>query len=330
MNFSRARKLLKKMKRILILMHSSPDIDAIGSAYALLLRFLAQGKEAYIGIEGPIPSRYSFFLDSRIVEKHFRYYQTLKPANIDWIVCVDTSDPALLGSFRSFVADPEKVLVIDHHTTFFPYGNYCLNDPQSSSTCEMVFDLFKGKLPDRETALSLYAGMVYDTGNFRYPSTSGNLLRKAAGILDQFSLDTEEIFYSIFENESLERKKLISLIISTIETYAEGEAVVSYFPLTFKKQLNLDESDTSGLVRVGHSVKGCLFSVFIKEKEDGIYFSFRSRTGFNVAELAQRWGGGGHRLASGLKMEDTTLEYVRKDMVPVIIEDFRKWRKDNA
>jgi len=320
------RKKIAKMDQILILMHGSPDIDAIGSAYALLLFFLKKGKKAFIGIEEPIPSRYSFFLDK---DKQNQFFITKKEADSrlwEWVIALDTSDVRLLGEFKDMTGK-NPVLVLDHHATFHPYGAFHFNDPSYSSTSEILFDILEKEL-DYEKALSLYAGIVYDTGHFRYSSTTPALLRKIAFLIEKYQINTEWVYYHIFENESIERKKLSCLISSTIESYEKNEVIVSYFPLRFKQELNLNESDTSDLVFVGNSVAGCLFSIFVKEKKDGVSVSLRSRTDFDVAELAEQWGGGGHQKASGIKIKNTTLEKSRTELVPALIQHYKKWREN--
>lgn len=330
MTIKKLSKKLKKINNVLILMHKSPDIDALGSAYALLRFFLTKGKNAHIGIEEELSERMSFFISDEEKKEFFKEPSAVHGCQYDWVICVDTSDPFLLGRFQKVAAHHKgRVIVIDHHQTFNPYGEWNLNIPSASSTCELILDLFRGKVVDSETALALYAGMAYDTGNFRYSSTSPALHRKVAALLEQYPLNTENVFYRIYENESLARKKLIGKIVESIETYYKGEAVVSFFPFDFRKKLDLSKSDASGLVNVGHSLEGCRFSIFVKEKEDGIYFSFRTRTEFDVARLAQRWGGGGHKKASGLKMGEINLKTAREKIVPECINAYEKWRENN-
>lgn len=323
------RKLLKKSSHFLILMHSNPDMDAIGSAYALLLFLRGQGKSAFIGIERPLYQKYSFFIPNQDLRNFFLTKNEIMHKEFDWIITVDTSEPFMLGEYTDYIKS-KNTIVIDHHHTFTPFGTVNLNLSHMSSTCEMIYDLLEGKLTCPDMANALYAGIVYDTGNFRYSSTTPALMRKIACLLENFPLDTEAIFFHIFENESLERKKLIAKIVSSIEQHANGELVVSYFPLKYKKGLELEDSDMLDLVSIGHSVKGCRVSVFVKEKEDGIYFSFRSRNDFDVAALARQWGGGGHQKASGLKLQQISLDKVRADFIPQFIEHYNHWRVSNA
>lgn len=326
MNFSKARKILARHDRILILMHSSPDMDCIGAAYALILYLRSTGKEAVAAIESPLPARYTFLISEDHLKQYFLPKDQILSSNFNLTVCVDTSDPRLLGEFEPLIIK-NPVLVLDHHATFIPYGTWNFNRPEASSTCEMIFDLCQSRLTPL-TASALYAGMVYDTGNFRY-AVRPELFLKAARILKKISIDTELIYFNLFENESLSRKRLESRIIASLQTHAGGEMAVSFLRESFKTGLVLTESDTADLVRVGHSLQGCRFSVFIKEKEDGVSLSLRSRNDFDVSELASKFGGGGHRKASGIKLKGFDCARVEAEVLPKMIESYENWRKNH-
>lgn len=330
MTHKKIKKILEDIDSCFILMHSNPDIDCIASAYVLLLYYLKQGKKVFIGIEKPLYTRYLFLIDPEKLCYFISMEEALKK-DFEWVICLDTSAISRLGKFISYLEIKESILVIDHHYSFEPFGTINFNIPDASSTCEMIYDIFQGKFDNNEMAVSTYAGMVYDTGNFRYSSTTGNLLRKAADLIDHYKIDTNRIYYYIFENDSLVRKKLISMIISTIETYENGEVIITYFPKEFRKKLNIqDESDAIDLVFIGNSIKGCLFSIFIREYENLVHLSFRTSTEFNVADLANKWGGGGHKKAAGLNLMNYTFDYVKKEVVREIIHHYKEWRGKNA
>lgn len=324
---SKAKKILKKHPSALILMHINPDMDCVGAAYALLLYLLSLGKKAVIAIEAPLSPRLTFLIPQEHLKQYFLTKNKILVQNFSLVVCVDTSKPVLLGEFESFLK-PQKTLVIDHHATFDNFGTWNFNFPSASSTCEIILDmLFKNLTP--LMAQVLYAGVVEDTGNFRY-SVKSSLLFKIAKVLKRFSIDTEQIYFQLFENESLARKKLKALIVSSIKTYLEGEMVISYFKKSFLENLDIDDFESDGLVREGHSLKGCLFSVFIKERGDGISLNLRSRNDFDVSLLASSFGGGGHKKASGIKLKNYDLKKVEQEVLPKIIESYKKWRKNES
>lgn len=329
MNYSKMRKKLNKADNILILMHSDPDIDALGAAYGLCKYLISKNKFVKIAIEENFSERYSFFLPKEEIKKRFVLKDELNEKDFKTLVCVDTSDPKLLGSFKYLLGKIKESYVIDHHNTFFAYAKYNLNDSSKSSTSEMIYDLLDGKVKDFESAEAIYAGIVFDTGNFRFSNTSPELFVKISKLLKKFTIDTEKIYFNIFENESIERKKLKALIVNTIETYENGEMVTSFLLQDFLGQLKLSRSDTEGMVKVGHSLKGCLFSVFVKEKERNISMSFRCRNDFDVSKLAARWGGGGHKKASGLKLKNCSLEEVKQEILPECVKEYNKWRLKN-
>ncbi len=326
MTLKKLNKFFNKIDHILILMHANPDCDAVGAAYALLINFIREGKKAYVGVERKLNEKYSFFVEEEYLNEYFLTKEQLSHRKIEWVVCVDASDPNMLGDFQSYIKK-EKVIVIDHHHTFTPFGKINLNFPEKSATCEIIYDLFKGKMINKSMAKGIYAGIVYDTGSFRYSSTTPELLKKIAHILEQFPLDTHWVFSNVFENETILRKKLVAKIVETIETYYNNEIVISFLNKKFIYELNIDESETHDLVYVGNSIKGCQFSIFIKEKEDGVYFSFRARNDFDVASLAKEWGGGGHQKASGLKLANMNLSKVKETLIPIFIKKYKEWRE---
>lgn len=315
----------------LILMHIKPDGDSIGAAYALMIYLESKGKKAVIGIEEDIFNKYKPFIDENDYKTKFLDLQQIKKNHtVDTIIIVDCASFRLLGSFRQLVeSNLEKCFIVDHHATgdHFECAGYI--NTSASSTSEIIIDFLENETFTFLMAQALYLGIVFDTGQFRYSSTAASVFRKIAFLLEQHRLDLEKVFFLLFENESLERKKVIASLVDSIQFYCNGEVAVAYLSKKIIKDLknknvNIVENDLIDLVVVPHSIRGVKVSVLVREKDHHITFSFRSRSDFNVDSIASFFGGGGHKKASGLRIENISLDEVENKIIKHLVTEYEK------
>ena len=326
--FFKLRRILKKIDKVLILMHTDPDPDAIGSAYALLRFLLNKKKRVFVGVEQKNYNKFfSIIVPKDEFDKYFLDYKNVKAEDFDYVISVDSSSKNMLGDFANIFNKISNSISIDHHQTFEYFAKLNINLPNVSSTSEIIIDVLKVKNLDYNMASALYAGIIFDTGGLRFSFINHRLFKKLSLLFKKFDIDPEYYYYKIFEDETIERKKLIAMIIESIEMYANDEISVAYYPDSFNKNLKLTEDDKKGLSRISHSLRGVNFSIFVKEDGKDISLSFRSKIDFDVASLALKFNGGGHKKASAAKIYDCNIERFKKDYLPMIIREYEKWKE---
>ncbi|MGA9325147.1 MAG: DHH family phosphoesterase, partial [Salegentibacter sp.] len=212
-------------------------------------------------------------------------------------------------------------IMIDHHQEPAEYADYTYSDATMSSTCEMVYHFIE-KLhglhnisPDIATCL--YAGIMTDTGSFRFSSTSSLTHRVVADLIDK-GADNARIHNNIFDTNSESRLQLLGVALNNLKVNQLFRT--AYITLSQEEldSHNFRKGDTEGFVNYGLSLEGIIFAViFIEHKADGIVkISFRSKGDFSVNDFArQHFEGGGHINAAGgkceLSLNDTVVKFNR-------------------
>ncbi len=284
--------VLKKINNAVIITHKGPDADTLGSAMALCLALRKLGKCANIIVEEEIPPRIKFLLED---------YKNLnfEPQHA---ISVDISSNSLIPELA-----PKKINVcIDHHTTNNIEADCKLVVENAAATGEIVFEIIKEMgIPLCKTmAKCLYAAIASDTGCFKYSNTTKKSHLIAAELMDYLE-NFAKINRRMFEFESLKDYKLKQMIFANTEFFYNGTLVIAEVSKSMLDELGItleqvDVAIVSELVKI----EGVKVSALLKEKDDGVKVSLRTAEGYNAAEIAAVWGGGGHRRASGCMFEE--------------------------
>ena len=304
---------IRDAERIFAATHIHPDGDALGSLLAFGDIARAMGKDVYLYCEDGVSHLYDF-LPGR------EYIRTEVPsaADFDCGVALDCGDCFRLGREMKSLLAIKPFVVIDHHAGHKEFGDLRWIEPGRSATGEMVFELANALDVglSRDAAYCLYTAIVSDTGSFRYSSTTQETFRICRELLGS-GIRPEEVAGNLFDNYSPARLKLLREVLGTLELYDnERIAIVS----VSRDQLNrtgATEADTETFINYARAIKSVLVAVFIKEKDDGVIgVSLRSKgESCDVAQLAARFGGGGHRNAAGCKLRNTTVEETRRKLL---------------
>lgn len=318
---------LKKARRILILPHIDPDPDALGSSYALASALSKEGKQCHIGLQESLDKKYlelypdiSFFI--------WKEVSSNGNLNYDLIFTVDLGHQERVGKYLSLLSREIPVINLDHHVDNSGFGDINIVDAECSSTSELICEVLERLelLIDKQIAVALYTGIVYDTGSFRYSLTSPRTHQRVAQLLE-WKFDTNWVYQLLFENWTKESLCLRNNVFNTMESFCDGKMVVSHLKQSLFELCQAEESDMRSFVSFGMSLKGVEFSIHMNEKaEDLVSFSLRSKRNFKVNELAHRYGGGGHAKASGFlfrKSLDLALKEVYNEIVPLYEEFIR-------
>ncbi|ADO45237.1 phosphoesterase RecJ domain protein [Hydrogenobacter thermophilus TK-6] len=289
--------LLKEEKgSILVFSHENPDADTLGSALALYLFLKKKGKNVKVGCKDMVPH----FLDFL---PHWEEIIRLPTTEVfDVGIVVDAS-----GFYRAGteVRAIRKVR-IDHHIGGEFYGMYDYIDPSAPSTTAIIYQLLKlwdESAIDTEIAQCLYAGLATDTGFFKYSNTSAETFQMAKELVEK-GADPHRTYIMFSERESLGKMKLISKVLDTLTLYEDGLVAGIVIYDRFFKETGTTYPDSEGLVNFPRSIEGVEVAFALIEKPDeGVWkVSLRSKERVNVASVASRLGGGGHKYASGCKI----------------------------
>ena len=300
--------LIARYDRFLVTAHVRPDGDALGSEVgcAGLLRGL--GKDVRIVNSSPTPPRYDFLEPGGLGFEHYGHGVT--DAHLDdrqALVILDLSSWSQLGEMAAFVRGfPGHKLIIDHHVSEDDLGAEVIKDTEAEATGTLVLRGFEAldQAPDPAAATGLLTAIAMDTGWFRHPSTRPSTLRDAA-ILMEAGARIEGIYRALFERNTLGRLRLSGLAFERLALDCDGR--VAYTSVTRE---DFDRSgaippETEDLIDQAVALRGVEVGLlFIEQLKGGIKLSLRSRSGLDVAKLAARFGGGGHRAAAGANLPD--------------------------
>lgn len=282
---------IKAYDRIVISRHTRPDGDAIGSTHGMAELLRASFPEKDIRIISDDSSDYLSFLGPDDEADDAFFEGALG-------IAIDTGTKDRISNHRIDLV--RELIKIDHHIDDKPYGDISWVEEERSSACEMIVDFYVSFRHDlrltKEAALPLYAGMVSDSGRFRFPSVSGETMRLAAELLDT-GIDTETLFANLYLEE-YEHFKYEAYVYEHMQITVNG---VAYLFVTQEMQelFNLDREAASNTISYLDSIRGSIiWLAFIDNGDGSIRVRLRSRF-VTVQELASHYHGGGHDRASG-------------------------------
>lgn len=288
---------LKSEKSFLIATHVSPDGDALGSSIALSLCLESIGKKTQVYDRDPAPDFYRFLPG---IDRITNTLPENKSQQIP-LILLDCNAPDRAGLEK--MAFPYSV-VIDHHETEKDFGDIRWIEPGSPATGLMVFYIIKelGIKITKEIAENLYTAITVDTGTFRYTSTTPEVLRVAAELIEA-GADPALIAGNIYETWSENRLQLLLKALNTLEIH--GSTAITTVTLDMLKKTGAEVSDTENFTNFPRMIKSIKVSALFREISDNYYkVSLRSKgRDINVAKTAEMFSGGGHRNAAGYKVK---------------------------
>lgn len=305
--FPKAKELIDSAQNIALSTHENPDTDGFGSMLAMEYVLKQMGKNAQAFSLAGAPSALKFLSNQTVVNN-------LEPAKIDLIIGLDYGSPERLEILKAYPEIKADILTFDHHAIGNQIGLKIV-DGNISSTAELVYGFIKflGEPINNEIAACLLAGIMSDTGNFRYPNTSARTL-KVAGELMIHGASLQKI--SKAANSLNLDNKMASLtdIFAKIQTSATTNLVFAVInhALFNSSELSFEEIDIASILSATPEAK---IAATLTEKTPGLFHvSLRAQQdrGINVAEIAQNFGGGGHKLAAAFRSSETPADIVAK------------------
>jgi phosphoesterase RecJ-like protein len=308
--------LIYKKKNILILPHILPDGDTIGSSLALYFMLKDLGKIPCILLDEEIPYNIKFL-------PHQYICKALDDDFIpDLVISIDCSDLERLGNRRKYIDRVQESLNIDHHVTNTFFAKYNFVDSSAAATGEIIFEVIQSMQAKmtKDIATCLYTALSTDTGSFKYDNTSPRTHTIVAELL-QCSIDLNYINTEIYQNKPINKIKLLTDVLNTLEFYFSGKLAMMCITENMLKKNNIKLADIDGLIEFARDIDGVEVGVLFKEiAKQEIKVGFRSKYNIDVSQVAEKFGGGGHKKASGCTIHGD-IEKAKK----IIIETMKNY-----
>lgn len=303
---------LRESQRVLIATHAHPDGDAIGSSLALYFALKIQGKEVTAFIPDAAPDYLKFV-------PGFDYLTTVRPnvMEYDTVVIVDCTR-LYRARLEQELEKHNNVIVIDHHLQDGGEGKHNLVMTEAAATAHILSELFHfGKVPiTQDMATCLLTGIFTDTGSFMHDSTTPQILKLASELMRK-GARLSHIAHETYQKKELPALKIWGEAFSRAMVSEVTGAAISVITYRDLERYGASRDDLDGVVNMLNTLPQAKFALLLTEYEPGkIKGSLRSEAhkGVDVSKIAKRFGGGGHKLASGFELAGR------------IVKEDKKWR----
>jgi len=319
---------LSAPRRIVITHHHNPDADATGSTLALYHYLQGKGHQCTVVSPNIMPDFLHWMPGSKDIviyeEKREAASKLIQEAEL--LFCLDFNQ---VSRTKSMAAELEQFqgirVLIDHHLFPDHRFDYGISLPEKSSTCEMVYD-FIALLGDRDRitlpmAQCMYAGIMTDTGSFKFSCTTPSTHRMVADLMDR-GLKPTPIHQAVFDTYQENRLRFLGYVLSEkMMLFPEQHTALIAINRDELNRFRINTGDTEGIVNYPLSLQNIICSIFISERESEIRMSFRSKGRMDVNDLARRYfNGGGHLNAAGGR-SDLSLEQTVQQIKQALIEN---------
>ena len=300
---------LQAAKRILIVSHIRPDGDAVGSLVGLGLSLMAAGKQVQMVLSDGVPANFRSLAGSELVRKRAL-------GTFDYRIVVDASDLARVG--RGLEGQPVVDLNIDHHVTNELFGRRNLVLGDAAATAEILARYLPAfGLPiTTQIANALLTGIVTDTIGFRTANVTPDVLRIAAGLIENGAA-LADVYYAALVQRSYEAARFWGEGLRRLQI--EDGIVWTSLTLADRNACGYPGRDDADLINVLSAIEGAEIAViFVEQSAERVKISWRrcgeAETDADVSAIALQFGGGGHRAAAGADV-DGTLEIVQEQIL---------------
>ena len=287
---------IHQSQTIVMACHVNPDGDALGSLLGLALALIPLGKTLTCLSEDGVPDILRFLPAADLIQR------ATDIAEFDLALVVDSGDLPRVGkTIQPIIGRARQVVDIDHHAATGAFGDIRVLDARAASTAEIVYALLLAlQVPiTPEIATCLFTGIITDTGSFRFQNVTPNTLQVAAALLEA-GAPPAFISENVFENRTFAATRLLGYALSSLKQMPGGRIVWASITASDFAELGATDQDTEGIVSYVRGVRDAEVGILFREMSGGgIRVSLRSRETVNVAAVAEKFGGGGHRMASG-------------------------------
>ena len=325
--WSKVAERLRQGQSFVITTHVHPEGDAIGSEVALGAFLEDLGKRVTIVNSSPTPQNSVFMDPTNSIKVYPDDYEAQILEEADFVVIVDVNNWTHLGVFADAVkASPKPRICIDHHQGGDDdFADIVIQDTSAAAAGLMIYELIRfmeGEVTPR-IAEAVYASIITDTGTFRFSNTDERVFR-AATELTRLGVDPFSIHREVFSRTPA-AVKLLGAVLNTLDGTPDGKLAWIHATRAMFDEAGANYEDSDGLLDIVRSTHGVEFCLFFKELPSGrIKVSLRSNGKVDVYEIASGYGGGGHRMASGMSLAgpmDKAIESLVKNAEKHISKD---------
>jgi len=294
---SQVVELIENKNAFAITTHFKPDGDGVGSSLGLYWLLRSLGKSADVIVHGDVPIAYRSLPGADEIRN-----VTAVDGAYDAIFVIECSDlerPEIAGLESEFTVN------IDHHATSEHFGTINWIDSTASAVGEMIYNLCKaiGGRITREIAECVYMALVTDTGSFHFSNTSDRTLKVASELIKAGAMPSK-IGEAIYNNYPWSRIELMRRVLGTVKRDSRGGIAILRQTLEMGEDSGSVDGDNNGFVNIPLAARDVVAAIYMREVgENRFRASLRSKGDINVARVAERFGGGGHRNAAGLKID---------------------------
>ena len=317
---------LLKAETILLFPHVGIDGDAVGSCCALIWALRKKGKKVFALYEEDMPGNLDFLTRDPEGTACFTSDPDIIPDDeLDVAMAVDCGELKRFPAYRDkFLKAPVK-LVLDHHGSSLrePIGDFGFIEPDAAACGVLMFDLLSGMdgaTPDKYIGECLYTAIATDTGRFQYSNTN-KACWDIMSELSTWGCDFNRVSTEVYESKRKEQVRITAYAISKMIVSDDGLWAMTALTRQELDSMEVRAGETDEIVGEMRSIKGVEISVFLREVEHNVIrVSYRSKYFADVACLAAKRGGGGHKRAAG-----ATLYTGLDEAVDIITEDLRNY-----
>lgn len=320
-------------RRIAIVTHWSPDGDAMGSSLGLSNYLQKAGHTVSVVVPNDYPEFLWWMKGHDTVVNAEKDIKRAKDVfvNAELIFCLDFNDLGRINVVGQFLATLKTPMVmIDHHPQPSAFAKYALHKTEASSTCELIYEFIAAmnqlELIDGDIANCLYAGIMTDTGSFRFPATTAFTHKVVADLIER-GAQHAQVYNRVYDDNTESRLRLLGFSLSE-KLQVLMEYQTAFFTLSNEEheRFAYKKGDTEGLVNYALTIRGIVFAAFFSERDGKIKCSFRSKGKFDVNLFSRaNFSGGGHMNAAGgisdEKLEDVVKKF--KSLLPAYSEQLK-------
>ncbi len=294
--------------KIAIAGHVRPDGDCVGSCLALYNYITAWHPEREVSLYlEPIPNIFRFLANSGKIKSDCSEDQ-----EYGLFFALDCGDVGRLGAAAKYFRGAGKTVCIDHHVSNESFADENYVFPETSSTSELVYGLMDKEKITKEIAECIYVGIVHDTGVFQYQSTSAKTMGIAGDLMER-GIDFTRIVDDTFYKKTFAQNKILGQALLNSELLFGGRVIAAALTKEEMERHGALPKHLEGIVNQLRVTKGVEVAVFLYENGDGSWkVSLRSNGPADVAAIAVKFGGGGHKKAAGATVSGSLADVLRK------------------
>jgi bifunctional oligoribonuclease and PAP phosphatase NrnA len=303
---------INKNKNFNILIHENPDGDCIGAGLTLRSLLLKLKKNVSIFSKDSIPNFLSFMPQLECVSREE------KLPDSDVCILLECSSIDRSGYNQSLIQS--KILInIDHHATNDLYAEINWVDSNMSSTSEQIYYIYKRLNLDMnlDDALFLYIGILTDTNRFQNRNTHKGVFKIIEDLVNK-GIDINDVYRRIYGAKTLPYLKVLGYVLTSFELFYDGKVSVVLISKSLLEQYNIKYNEMDGIIEQLRDIEGVEVAIVLKEVTNNLTkISFRSSGKVLVDGIALKYNGGGHKLASGCRIEKNLAD-AKKEIISMV------------